>query len=39
MCVESFVECEELNEFGRFSYNKFNKEVEVGAMLYSVSVC
>ena len=24
-----FVECENLNTFGRFSFNKFNKEVEV----------
>lgn len=25
----TFVECENLNTFGRFSFNKFNKEVEV----------
>lgn len=25
----SYVEFEELNEFGRFSYNSFNKDVEV----------
>ena len=25
----SFAECENLNKFGRFSYNKFNKEIEV----------
>ncbi len=28
-CTSSFVECEELNKLGRFSYNKFNKEIEV----------
>lgn len=27
--VDSFVECEGLNQFGRFSFNKFNREVEV----------
>lgn len=27
--VDSFVECEQLNQFGRFSFNKFNKDVEV----------
>ena len=29
--MDSFVECEGLNQFGRFSFNKFNKEVEVCA--------
>ena len=27
--VDGFVECEDLNKFGRFSFNKFNKEIEV----------
>ena len=27
---DSFMECERLSRFGRFSFNKFNKEVEVG---------
>ena len=27
--VESFAECEDLNRFGRFSFNGYNKEVEV----------
>lgn len=29
MVEYSFVECEDLNTLGRFSFNKFNKEVEV----------
>ena len=27
---DSFMECERLSRFGRFSFNKFNKDVEVG---------
>ena len=27
--IDSFVECEGLNQLGRFSFNKFNREVEV----------
>ncbi|XP_064393698.1 M-phase phosphoprotein 6-like [Halichondria panicea] len=26
--TNSFIQCEELNRLGRFSYNKFNKEIE-----------
>jgi len=27
--LDSFMDCEELNRFGRFSFNNYNKEVEV----------
>ena len=27
--LDSFVDCEGLNSFGRFSFNNYNKEVEV----------
>ena len=27
--LDSFVDCEGLNRFGRFSFNNYNKEVEV----------
>ena len=29
----SFVEFENLNTLGRFSYNKYNKDIEVGAII------
>lgn len=29
MQLDSFVDCEGLNRFGRFSFNNYNKEVEV----------
>ena len=32
---DSFMECEDLNRFGRFSFNKFNKEVEVCLLKWS----
>ena len=35
----SFVECEDLNTFGRFSFNKFNKEVEVCKEIILSSLC
>lgn len=27
--IDSYVEFEELNQFGRFSYNQYNKDIEV----------
>ncbi len=32
--TNSFIQCEELNRLGRFSYNKFNKEIEVCYAFY-----
>lgn len=32
--VESFVDCEDLNKFGRFSFNNFNKKIERLAECY-----
>ena len=31
--TDSFVECEDLNRLGRFSFNRFNKETEVCTVL------
>ncbi len=31
-----FTECEGLDRIGRFSYNKFNKEVEVFKLLFLI---
>lgn len=33
--TSSFVECEDLNQLGRFSYNGHNKETEVSKHLWS----
>ena len=39
--VESFVDCEDLNKFGRFSFNNFNKKIEVSlsTLLPSNALC
>ena len=36
--IDSFVECEELDTFGRYSYNGCNKEIEVGIECMCVCV-
>jgi len=33
------MECEDLNRIGRFSYNHFNKEIEVPANYLAMSWC
>ena len=35
VAVCGFAECENLNTFGRYSYNKFNKDVEVRMHIWS----
>ena len=35
--LDSFMDCEELNRFGRFSFNNYNREVEV--LLHELVTC
>ena len=37
--MDSFVDCEGLDTFGRYSYNGCNKEIEVGIECMCVCVC
>lgn len=37
--IDSYVEFEELNQFGRFSYNQYNKDIEVIYIIIIICTC